>query len=377
MFLLIMPVIIPFFKQAHIGMQGVYLLMSSFSISAFIMEVPSGYISDLFGRKNTLLISALIKGIGFSLFPLAKDINTLVIAEILLGIAVSLNSGTDVALIYDTCDQLADKFIAPGKVLGKSLSLITFGEGLSSLLASILLIYHFTLNQLAIISAITSWIPLIITLTLKEPIRKKMGHNHRENFKKIFTGMFKQSRILNLIILMSIFSSTGTLLSVWMYQKYWDQLGVPLVYFGFLWAGTNFTASFSSRVAHSVELKIGSSTLLLIIGILPIMGYLGMGLVDQLFGVLICLLFQICRGLGHVILKDALNKRVDSEFRATANSITQMGIRISFVSLGPVIGYFIDSRGMSFTCLILAAFYGVVFILTTLPLIKEKSSFIK
>ena len=57
------------------------------------------------------------------------------------------------------------------------------------------------------------------------------------------------------------------------------------------------------------------------------------------------LLFQIGRGLTQVVIKDALNTRVPAEWRATANSISSLGVRLSFFVLGPLLGWLIEWYG--------------------------------
>lgn len=356
-------------------MRGIYLLQSIFAVTVFICEVPSGYVSDLLGRKNTLIVASILKAIGFTLFPLADSFELLAIAEVILGIAVSLSSGTDTALIYDTMEVVSPKK-AQIKVLGKSVYYLSLGEGFASLIASILLIAGSSVKSLAVVSAIIAWIPLGVSLTLVEPPRKKMTQGHKENAKYIFDNLFKQSRLLKLIMANAVMSFLGTLTAVWMFQKYWENVGVPLAYFGFLWAMTNFTVSFVSKSAHKIEKKIGSVAALITIGFLPIAGYLGIALIDHVAGVAICLLFQVCRGLGQVIYNDALNKRVTTDFRATANSIMQMGVRILFVGVGPLFGYLIDQRGIGFATSSMAMVYSLVFIALLIPLLSERSNFI-
>ena len=82
MFMVLMPVIVPFFQSVGIGMEGVYILQSVFAVTVFICEIPSGYISDLLGRKKTLIVAFFLKGLGFSLFPFAQDLSLLIIETI-------------------------------------------------------------------------------------------------------------------------------------------------------------------------------------------------------------------------------------------------------------------------------------------------------
>jgi MFS family permease len=375
MFLVLMPIIVPFFQSKGIGMSGVYLLQSIFAVTVFVMEIPSGYISDLLGRKKSLVCASALKAIGFSLFPFADSLEVLIIAEVLLGIGASLSSGTDIALIYDTL-EVTDPEKAHIKVLGKTLSYLALGEGVAGLISSILMIFLFDMQYLAIVSAVISFIPFFVSLTLTEPPRKVMQASHKENFSYIYNNLFKQSKVLRLILLHSILTSSGTLLAVWLFQKYWTDIAIPLVMFGFLWAITNFIVSIVSKYAHKIEKKLGSVQTILTIGVLPIVGYLGISLTDSYYGILFCFCFQITRGISQIVLKDALNKRVTADFRATANSVSQMGVRVIFLIFGPLLGYVIDVRGIATACFIMGCLYIFFFFISTLRLASMKSEFV-
>ena len=375
MFLVLMPVIVPFFQSKGIGMSGVYLLQSVFAITIFLMEIPSGYISDLLGRKKTLVTASALKAIGFGMFPFADTLEVLVVAEVILGIGSSLSSGTDIALIYDTL-EITNPKKAHIKILGKTLSFLALGEGIAGLICSILMIFLFDMQYLAITSAVIACIPFFISLTLIEPPRKKMKSTHKENLKYIYNQMFKQSKVLRLILLQSILTSSGTLFAVWLFQKYWTDISIPLVMFGFLWAISNFIVSLVSKYAHKVEKSIGSVQTIFTIGVLPVVGYLGISFTDSYWGILFCFCFQVTRGIAQIVLKDALNKRVTADFRATANSVSQMGVRVIFLIFGPLLGYLIDKQGISFACLVMGSFYILFFFVSTMRLMGQKENFV-
>ena len=81
------------------------------------------------------------------------------------------------------------------------------------------------------------------------------------------------------------------------------------------------------------------------------------------------LTFFISRGFGVVVLRDALNRRVPSDFRATANSLTSFGFRGAFVLTGPLVGYGLDLWGMQTTLYLLAAATLLIFVMIILPLL--------
>jgi len=56
MAMVILAVIVPFFKSRGLGMEDVFFVQAFFSLMLVILEVPSGYFSDLLGRRRTLII---------------------------------------------------------------------------------------------------------------------------------------------------------------------------------------------------------------------------------------------------------------------------------------------------------------------------------
>jgi len=69
-----------------------------------------------------------------------------------------------------------------------------------------------------------------------------------------------------------------------------------------------------------------------------------------------------------VVLRDALNRRTPSHFRATANSMASFGFRAAFVVAGPLVGAFMDKTDMTSTLWLLAVGSMVVSASVLLPL---------
>ena len=51
-FMVAMPIIVLFFQENGLNLQEVMILQGSYSLMIALMEIPSGYIADLFGRKK-------------------------------------------------------------------------------------------------------------------------------------------------------------------------------------------------------------------------------------------------------------------------------------------------------------------------------------
>lgn len=376
MFLVLLPVIVPYFRSKGLSMQEVFELQAIFSFVVLVFELPSGYLADLIGRRNTLLSASLFHAIGFSLMPLTDDYYSLVFVEVLIGIGVSLFSGTDISIIYDSLHALKDEVYKDNEatLIGRKIFYSQTSEALAAIVGGILVAY--SLDTPAIFQAVLCWLPFLVAWTIKEPPRDVLSKKkHKDNWIHIMTSLFKQGPLLNLIVINTICYSATTLIAVWAFQDYWRYQGIEYKYFGYLWFGTNIVVAIVAKFAHRFEVKFGSTFSLILIGLLPIIGFFGMGLFGGVIGVTFCFAFQFCRGFAQVILKDALNSRVGGEMRATANSIVGLGMRIVFIIFGPILGWFIDNKGYEAGMNFFGALLCVIFVVLLIPMLKLRSEF--
>lgn len=376
MFLLIMPVVVPFLQGHGLTLGEVYRLQAIFALSIVVLEVPSGYASDLLGRKGCLVAAGFLHGAAFTLLAMAEGFWGFAVYQLVGAVAVSLYSGSDVALMYDSLEAL-DDHEGRRRLLGRRLLWMQGGETVAALLGGALAVA--SLQGVAIANAAVGWLPLLVALTLVEAPRGTLERGqHLANVRVIARELLGVSRLLRLILLNLVAYGLATLLAVWAFQGLWEATGVPLGLFGVLWAAYNLVVALVGRVAHRIEDRLGAAATARLIGALPVVGYAGMGLCAlgdgaayAALGVLFGFCFQVGRGLTQVVIKDALNTRVRTELRATANSISSLGVRLAFAVLGPTLGWLIDLEGYPVGLGVFAALFGLVALLLALPLARE------
>ncbi len=371
MFLLVMPVVVPWFRGHGLDMAQVYELQAIFAIAIALLEVPSGYISDLLGRRRTLLLAATCNGLAFSWLALADGYWGFVVFELIAALGASLWSGTDVALLYDTLEATQkQKGAGSNRYMGQRLLFSQGGETLAALACAGLSLVSLALP--VALNALTAWLPLLLCLGLVEPPRGRMDPaTHLENLRWIGRVLWRENLLLRQILLALIAYGLATLLAVWAFQGFWQDGDIPLAWFGILWGGYNLMVALTGKIAHQVEERIGAPATLWTIAALPVIGYAGMGLWGGWIGVAFGLAFQVSRGLTQVVIKDAMNTRVPTEMRATANSVSSLGVRLAFALLGPLMGRMIDEGGYRLGFGVFAGLYVVVALLTMGPLTRS------
>jgi hypothetical protein len=112
-----------------------------------------------------------------------------------------------------------------------------------------------------------------------------------------------------LVFLNKVAWGTGGLVMFWVNQKYWQESGVPLAYFGVLLAGYGLISGLAGRAAPLARTRYGRRPLLAAVGVLPIAAYFAMASFLGWTGILLGILAPVGRGLGEVLFLEALDER--------------------------------------------------------------------
>ena len=100
-----LPVFFLYFNQ-HMTLDQVLRLEAIYYIAVVILEVPSGYLSDTFGRRLTLIISSISSLSAYILFCFGHSFSIFALAQIALAAGMAFRSGTDTSFHYDLLKSL-------------------------------------------------------------------------------------------------------------------------------------------------------------------------------------------------------------------------------------------------------------------------------
>ena len=374
-FMVVVPVFVPLLQGHGLSMSQVLQTQALFALTIALCEVPSGYVADLWGRKNAILVGSGLNALGFFSLFWADSFADFLFYEFILGIGFSLISGADLALLYDTEVYLHEHGLRGGAGASKSLSRLIAVEaaasGVAGVVASLLLLW--SMEAVVAVQAITGFAPFLLGMLLVEPPRPAaMGarpESHGDNARRIVELLlFGKPVVFWTAFAIAVFGLLAVYV-FWIYQKYWELQGVPLGWFGYIWAAFALTVSVSARYSDALERRLGYRGVLVLIAVLPVCGLLGMALGHGWLGVMFGFAIQVSRGLSMSLFYEALNRRVPGEFRATVNSLVSLGVRSIFIVTGPLLGMSLDAHGMQPTLLGLVAIFTPLLALVTVPLV--------
>ncbi len=372
-FMILIPLWVPYLATQGISMRQFMELQAVFAVVILCGEVPSGLLSDLWGRKKTLLLGATLKAVSFSLLPLWSSYEGFLFYHLTMGIALSLISGGDVALLYDWYLAAGGERSRGTAVLGNMQLAGQTGTAISALLGGAVVTLSY--GHLLWTNAILSWIPMLLVLGVAEPPKVVDTEKKRsEELKEVLSATLVRDAATRLVFLNIVAWGVGGLVMVWANQKYWQDSGVPLAYFGVLWAGYNLIDGFAGRLVAVGTARYGRRPVLAAAGVLPIIAYFGMASFLGWGGIVLGTLVKVGRGMGQVLFMNALNEKIPSAFRATVISMTQLGIRASFCLLGPLVGYGIDAWGLPSVLSALGILFSIVVVFLLLPLVLRETT---
>lgn len=362
------PIAVIFWQNNGLSLRDIFLLQAAFAIATLILEIPSGYISDRWGRKNTLIVSAIMDFIGVLIYSFSHGFWGFFAGELVLGIAISLASGTIDALAYDTLLELNEtkKF---RKIIGHMLFLRFGAEAIVGIAGGALALISLRATFFA--TLIPFGIGILFALTLEEPHRHKLQEErHLEVMWRIFKDTLVHNIPLRSIIMLQGIISSMSLMLFWFFQPYQVAVGIPLALFGITHGIIVTAGAFASKTTHQITKWIDDRLLLLIISAAMIISFLFLGLFTSVFGLLCFLVSRVAWSTLSPLVNDIVNRMTTSEIRATVLSVRAFINRILFAIVSPFIGYAADVYSLNIAILITGILGGVSIVIILLLMRK-------
>ncbi len=339
-FMLYMPIVVPFYESNGLAMKDIMILQAVYSIAIVILEIPSGYLADVIGRRKTLILGAVFGTLGFATYSFSYGFLGFLIAEIILGIGQSCISGADSAMLYDSLLERGEEK-KYSRFEGRVISLGNMAEAAAGIIGGLLA--GLTLRAPYFAQTFVAFIALPAAITLVEPTRKvplmKAGIMEILHISRF--ALF-EDRTLRRNIFFSAIIGTATLTMAWFAQPFFEFTKIEIRWYGLLWTTLNLTVAITSYTAHRLESKLGQKWSILIVALTIPLAYLALGRFHLSSGLIVLYLFYLVRGYATPVLKDYINRVTESHIRATVLSVRNFIIRLLFAFTGPILGWVKD-----------------------------------
>lgn len=344
--LFLLPVLLPYYDSIGLTFRDFLIGEAVFSAVVLLCEVPSGWISDTWKRRSTLVLGGFFALSGYTTLMLADGFWMATSAQALIGIAVALNSGTNTALLYDRLHEEgreADYRHLDGQRHGISF----YGTALSCLAGGFLFFIHPKLPLLFDIIALTA--AMIVISRVREPVRfKKSVEKHMlfDMWQTMKYAMSGHPEITGIILVSATIMCT-TKLMFWAQQPYYVEAGLPVIWLGVIMAGSFILGGVAGQMSHRIEhwgtnrmaLGVTMGVVALACILLGSFSYVALGIVMFFTGTL-------AYAIGQPRINTAINSRVGPERRATILSTASLMVHLLFIPTSILVGAISESGGI-------------------------------
>ena len=344
-----------------------------FHVTSFLMEVPTGVVADLWGRKISRLCGRAMFFLSLIIMYYSDSSVLQAAGFSFCAIGYNLESGAGEALVYDSMLLSGEKNNYK-KVAGKSELILQTAFIISYLAGGYLAVRsYFAVFFLSAVFALTSFFTAV---TFKEPpVRdRKTAKNIRigdipcsmvKQTKESLAVIKQKPRIAFFIIFSELIFTF--IISLFFYlQNYWKGEGKSEFYIGIVYAVSALTAGITAYNAPGIEKKIGEKGVLKLMPAALVICLWGISLTG--FKELFYIMTGIIEGILVVAVSDYINRLISSETRATVLSFQSMAFSMFMLIIFPAVGWIGDNYSLdsAFTSMsVSASFILVIYMMTT------------
>ena len=356
-FQLVMPIVIIFFQDNGLSLFEIMIIQATYSATVGVMEIPSGFLADVFGRRKSLILGSIFSFIGFSVISLSFGFWEFISAQLILGLAQSFISGSDTALLYDSLVETKqkDKYT---KIEGRTYGIGNFSEAIAGVLGGLLAGISLRYPWYAQVAVAFTIIPISFSLVEPNVTEEKLKKSIKSVWNVVKFSLF-ENKWLKWLILLSSFIGIATLSAAWFAQPYFTSIEIPLKWFGVAWAFLNLSAGFSSMNTYRLHKKVSSNNLLFFLSGGIALSFVCLSFTNAYLGMFCLFSIFIFRGLATPTINNLINESTTSEKRATVLSIKSFCIRIGFAITAPILGWIADNYSLDNSFFILGITIGI------------------
>jgi MFS family permease len=337
--------ILTLFQHDHLGLSvaDIMTVQAAFAAGLALLEFPSGYLADRIGYRPTMIVASVISIGAWTVYSYAVGFWSVVAAELLMGASLSLVSGTNSAMLYESLDNRGHKEDFT-RWFGRTRFWGQLVEGSAALTAGLLFAISVRLPfQVMVIVWIVN---LGVAFAMVEPhYAKHVPERAFDHIRSLVRFVVRGAPRLRALFVVATAISLGSFIPVWIVQLYARDAGVAVSWLGPIWAVANYAVALGSLISERAGRRIGLGNVLLICVALIGLGYFGMGLTHAWWGFVFYFAFNLSRGISGPVLAHAEQEEIPSGDRASLVSMRSLLFRVVFIAIGPAAGALIDTHG--------------------------------
>ncbi len=305
---------------------------------ALVLDVPTGAIADIFGKKKTITAALFASFAGSMMIATGSTLPVIFIGWMITNLGFALYSGAAEALAYDTLVDLKqeDRY---EKVISKASSIDLYVEAATVFIGGLLYGLNFRLPH--ILWSLAYFVGFVVSFWLIEPHIDTIKFSFKNYFKQLGVGVQELLKpnlrryFIYFFILLGIY-----------YMYSWgfirpaiaDSFGFKAQAQGIILPILTLSSAFLMRYIPFLKKKISDFTGLLIMAIIMAISFYLASFPVGYWGFLIMVFIAFSGKLAYPWISIIVNKEIPSANRATTLSTISLITKIPYVLVAVIAG---------------------------------------
>ena len=314
-------------EQFGFSVSSIGIILIIYQVTKFIFEIPTGVVSDKYGKKISVIIGNILIISSYFILLLNEPI-LVYVSFFLKGLGYTFISGSFEALFVNSLDN---KYLL--KLNSINRIFFYFGIGISSALGGII-IDILSFNMIIILDTLIIIIIFIISLLVKET---KEETTTNEKYVKKCINLILGKKFLRYFLFMDIVTAISFINVEDFYSTFLSDNGIDIKLIGIVIALQLFGSSIIGYIVHSFYKKIDKVKVYMLSSIFKVVFALAIYFQNNIFLIpILYVLSSTCFSLFAPIKYEIFQVHIDNEIRST-----MLSIRSLVISIGGIISYFL------------------------------------
>lgn len=375
-FRLYAPIVIIYFERITHSYTLAMSVLAAAMLSSAILEVPTGIFSDRVGRRYTLIAGAVASLASVTCYAMGGSYAMLIAGAICEGLARSLFSGNNDALLHDTLTEL-DQRSEYARHLGRVSSAYQMALAISAVLGGLLATVSFALVMW--LSVVPKALMVALSFRFLEPkVHVEKSTNIFAHLKEAVRNIVQNRRLRFLSIGQMIGFSLGE--ADFLFRTVFIESLWPLWAIGFARTISNITAAASYYFAARLHKRFGERRLLF--GGIALSNLTNVAAIvwASVLSPALMGATSIFYGVNTVAMNSMQQREFSDAQRSTMGSLTAFGGSLLFAVVSTLLGWLADQIGVRYAllistslCIVPLFFYWLAFRQGKTPVAPENS----
>ncbi len=359
---------VAFYNSNGLSYFEIMLLQSVYAVAIAVLEVPSGMLSDMIGRKKTLVVGSVAFAVAYSCGAFGAGLFMFGLMQIFAAVGQSCYSGTFLALMYEDVEHDRSITKSPNAIFS-NLQVINLISVLLAALTSVIVVKHISMRATYFITVFMYLLTFVVSLGLKEKQHtciKKESYSLKGYFSIFREGIqtIAKCGFQILLIDMIVFVCFSNVV-LYLQQPLLLDRAFPVAYFGIVSVIVTITTTVALKVFGVLEKRIKQPKRLLSILTMAVIAVLLSNIVikNSFWVIMTFSVLAIVMRVREIFIMTEVNRQISDSSRATVLSIVSAIEMIGIAVLSAVIGY-CENISLDFSIVVVSltmlSFYGII-----------------